>query len=97
MDTSIIRLVCVGYSWIASPVKLASIKVDRAEWGAVLIVVRWCKSGILLYESNPQIGILLRISNIYAFHISSVPRSNMYQRLFEERDNGLTGLVRDRY
>ena len=47
MDTSIIRLVCVGYSWIASPVKLASIKVDGAEWGAALIVGRWCKSGIL--------------------------------------------------
>ena len=43
MDTSIIRLVCVGYSWIASPVKLASIKVDGAEWGAVLIVGYWCK------------------------------------------------------
>ena len=41
MDTSIIRLVCVGYSWIASPVKLASIKVDGAEWGAVLILGCW--------------------------------------------------------
>ena len=57
----------------------------------------WCKSGILLYESNPQTGMLLPVSNIHAFHISSVPRSNMYQRLFEERDNGLTGLERDRY
>ena len=49
MDTSIIRLVCVGYSWIASPVKLASIKVDGAEWGAALIVGCWVGARVDYY------------------------------------------------
>ena len=49
MDTSIIRLVCVGYSWIASPVKLASIKVDGAEWGAALIVGYWVGAKVEYY------------------------------------------------
>ena len=77
---------CVGYSWMGSPAKLASIEMDL-QWDTIL-GVQHSYVGISLLDA-------VRMSFI-DFERCPYGRLQTLQ-LFQIIDNGRTGLVRVRY